>query len=128
MGSPLKSEVTFTGTDGVERTLSFSAEALYRLEEQTGKRINVISAEMQDRNQFSIAAIRTLFWAGLLDTHPDLELQQVGAHFSKVDPMQAIELVTKAFNGAFGAGGGGLEGGAVPPVPGQELNGTGSAS
>ena len=45
--------------------------------------------------------VRTLFWAGLLDTHEDLKLDQVGPIFAKVSALDAISLVTRAFLGAF---------------------------
>lgn len=102
MANPLKGEVSFVGSDGENRKLSFSAEALFRLEEQLGKKMGAIEADMRNPESFGLGVIRTMFWAGLLDTHPDLELKDVGRHFSKVDPVEACSLVVRAFNGAFG--------------------------
>ncbi|MCA1381301.1 hypothetical protein [Bradyrhizobium sp. BRP23] len=116
-GNPLKGEVAFVGSDGERRTLSFSAEALFRLEEQLGRKMGAIEADMRNPENFGLGVIRTMFWAGLLDTHPDLELKDVGRHFSKVDPVEACSLVVRAFNGAFGT----LTEAAPanPPEPGQ---------
>ncbi|WP_439363080.1 hypothetical protein ACNJYD_19825 [Bradyrhizobium sp. DASA03005] len=113
----MKGEVSFVGSDGERRKLSFSAEALFRLEEQLGKKTGEIEADMRNPEKFGFGVIRTMFWAGLLDTHPDLELKGVGCHFSKVDPVEACGLVVRAFNGAFGT----LTEGAPanPPEPGQ---------
>lgn len=101
MANPLKGEVSFTGSDGETRKLSFSAEALFRLEDVLGKPMGAIEADMRNSDKFGLATIRTMFWAGLLDTYPDLELKHVGQHFSKVDPLEACSLVVRAFNGAF---------------------------
>lgn len=130
MGNPLKGAVTFTGTDGQAIQLSFSAEALYRLEQQLDKRINVISTEMQNPELFNLGTIRTLFWAALLDTHEDLKLEDVGKFFRQVPPLEAIAHVTAAFNGAFaGAEKSGEAGaGSVPLAAGQDQTGTGSPS
>lgn len=126
-GNPLKGEVSFTGSDGEERKLSFSAEALFRVEEFLGKKTGEIEADMRNPEKFGFAMVRTMFWAGLLDTHPDLKHEDVGRHFSKVDPVEACSLVVRAFNGAFGSLSGAPQ--ADPPEPGQnQQNGTGSAS
>ncbi|WBL75596.1 hypothetical protein I3J27_21425 [Bradyrhizobium xenonodulans] len=127
MANPLKGEVSFTGSDGEPRKLSFSAESLFRVEELLGKKTSEIEADMRNPEKFGFAMIRTMFWAGLLDTHPDLDHKDVGLHFSKVDPLEACSLVVRAFNGAFGN----LPGAAPadPPEPGQnQQHGTGSAS
>lgn len=128
-GNPLKGEVSFTGADGETRKLSFSAEALFRLEETFGKKIAAIEADMRNPETFGLGVVRTMFWAGLLDTSPDLELRDVGRVFSKVDPLEACDLVARAFNGAFGTMA--SEGSSRPPAPGQNPalpSGTGSAS
>jgi hypothetical protein len=103
MTNPLKGEVAFTGSDGVARKLSFSAEALFRLEEKVGKKMGEIESDMRNPEKFGMGMVRTMFWAGLLDTNPDLKFEDVGAHFSKVDPLDACDLVARAFRGAFGA-------------------------
>ena len=127
MANPLKGEVRFTGSDGVSRTLSYSAEAIYRLELQLGKTVNEIAGEMQDAKKFGMGLIRPLFWAGLLDTHEGLEFADVGPIFAKVAMLESIHLVTEAFNGAF------VDPRtpavpADPPQPSQDAAGTGSAS
>ena len=131
MGNPLKGAVTFTGTDGQVIQLSFSAEALYRLELQLDKRINEISSDMQKPELFNLGTIRTLFWAALLDTHEDLKLDDVGRFFRQVPPLEAIAHVTAAFNGAFAGNakpGEAAGSAAVPLAAGQDQIGTGSPS
>lgn len=117
MANPLRGEVSFSGTDGVTRTLSFSAEALFRLEQQLGKPISTIEQDMRDLQKSGVGTVRTMFWAGLLDTNPGLPLEDIGEIFSKVDLVQVLDLVAKAFNGAFGVTSETAP--ASPPEPGQ---------
>lgn len=117
MGNPLKGQVSFTGSDGVEHKLCFTAEAMFRLEEAIGKPMASIEADMRDTTKFGLGTIRTMFWAALLDTNPDLELKNVGAIFSKIGPLEACDLVVKAFTGAFD--GIAEAAPASPPEPGQ---------
>lgn len=100
MSSPLKGAVAFK-IDEESHSLSFSAEALYRLEKQLGKSVNEIGDLVQDSKSFNMALVRTMFWAGMLDEKPDLDLEGVGPIFRRLPMLQAIDLVTRAFTGAF---------------------------
>lgn len=125
MGNPLKGEVSFKIGDETHK-LSYSVEALYRLEKAMDMKIGAIKKLLQDEEQFSMEMLRTLFWAGLLDTNDGLELDGVGPILSKIPPMEVIEHVTNAFIGAFASDEPAGKG-SRPPKPSQK-SGTGSAS
>ncbi|WP_262048659.1 hypothetical protein [Bradyrhizobium sp. Bra78] len=129
MSNPLKGEVPFTGTDGIERRLSFSAESFYRLEKQVGVSVDQLGADLRDPSKFQMEMIRTIFWAGLLDTNEGLKLEDVGSIFSKVPAMEAIGLVTLAFVSAFVDPSAKRDASARPPEASQPAAaGTGSPS
>lgn len=100
MGNPLKGAVSFE-LDGEAMQLSYSSEALYRLEEELGLKVNALARQLEDREQISMKLLRTLFWAGLLDTHETLKPDQVSSYFRRIAPVDMIQLVTMAFTGAF---------------------------
>lgn len=100
MANPLKGAVSFK-IDGAPYSLSFSAEALYRLEEALGMSTRAIAAVLQDPEQHSAKLTRTLFWAGMLDDMPDLMLNDIGPYYRRINPIEATMLVSRAFMGAF---------------------------
>lgn len=128
MGNPLKGAVSFKiGEDS--HSLAFSAEALYRLEKETGLNPQAIETRMRDPEGVTMEMMRTIFWAGMLDEMPNLLLDEVGSIFSRINPLEALRLVTEAFSGAFTMPEAAAN--SRPPRPGQKLQpraGTGSAS
>lgn len=116
-----KGQVAFKAGDE-SYTLSFSANALVELEEATGKSVQELSAEFGDPAQFRMKNLRFAFWAGLLDHHPETDMEKAKRILSRVQALEAVSLVTRAFAAAFPEG----EGGDRPQEPGQA--GTGPAS
>ena len=66
--------VKITLSDGVERTIRFTLNALAELEDRYGS-VDEAFAQL-DKN--SIKAVRFILWAGLMSDDPDLTEQQVG--------------------------------------------------
>jgi hypothetical protein len=129
MGNPLKGAVRFD-RDGHPEYLSYSAEALYHLERELGEKTMNLIALFQDQEKFDMKTLRTVFWAGLLDTHPELELEDVGPFFRCLGAIEAMTLVSRAVTGAFvDTDAPQAQGTATGPrTPDQALTGTGSAS
>lgn len=128
MGSPLKGDVSFKSGDESFK-LSFSAEAIYRLEKKLGKNVIEIGKEMAASEGVDLETFRTLFWAGLIDggyVEVD-DVESVRPFFSAVKLPQVAALVSSAFFKAFDTDG---EAGTKPrpTKPGQKQAGTGSAS
>lgn len=128
MGSPLKGEVSFKiGNESYK--LSFSAEAIFRLEKKLGKKVVDIGKEMSASEGVDLEMFRTIFWAGLIDGgYVDVDdVESVRPFFSAVKLPQVATLVSNAFFNAFDMG---MEVDAKPrpTKPGQKSGGTGSAS
>jgi hypothetical protein len=66
--------VKITLTDGVERTLRFTLNAMAELEDKYGS----VDAAFAKLDEGSIKAVRFILWAGLIHEDPDLTEQQVG--------------------------------------------------
>ena len=66
--------VKITLTDGVERTLRFTLNAMAELEDKYGS----VEAAVEELDKGSIKAVRFILWAGLTHEDPDLTEQQVG--------------------------------------------------
>lgn len=66
--------VKITLTDGVERTIKFTLNALAELEDRYGS----VDEAFKQLDNNSIKAVRCILWAGLIHEDPDLTEQQVG--------------------------------------------------
>ena len=66
--------VKITLTDGVERTIKFTLNAMAELEDRYGS----VEAAFKQLDKGSIKAVRCILWAGLIHEDPDLTEQQVG--------------------------------------------------
>src|SRR5262245_27836205 len=105
MANPHKGEVSFSA-NGKTYTLRFSTDAICTAEEALDMGILAIADEMQswrkspDRIRMKI--IRALFWAGLRDNHPDIELVHAGDLMIAAGGMLKVsELIAEAFSRAF---------------------------
>lgn len=116
MANPHKGEVTFPAGEE-SYTLSFSANALAELEDMLGIGVSEFGELMSDPKKIRMKTMRTIFHAGLLDHHPDVDAKQAAMLFSKVMPTEAVGLIVKAFGLAFPDG---KEADANPPKPGQD--------
>jgi hypothetical protein len=96
--SKAKGEVSIEA-DGKRYTLAFSINALCELEDKLGESVADIGSLAAKGKRFS--TIRTVFWAGLHDHHPDLTLQDAGKIISAMGIEAADAAVAEAFGLAF---------------------------
>lgn len=66
--------VKITLTDGVERTIKFTLNAMAELEDRYGS----VEEAFKQLDKNSIKAVRCILWAGLIHEDPGLTEQQVG--------------------------------------------------
>lgn len=66
--------VKITLTDGVERTIKFTLNAMAELEDRYGS----VDEAFKQLDNNSIKAVRCILWAGLIHEDPGLTEQQVG--------------------------------------------------
>jgi hypothetical protein len=123
MANKLKGEVGFEA-DGQSYTLVFSVNALCELEDKLGASVSDIGGLLTRGKRFS--TIRTVFWAGLVDHHPDLALKDAGRIITAIGIEQADALIGEAFGLTF------PEAKALPlaskPAPGKRNGRTGLPS
>jgi hypothetical protein len=81
--------------------MRFSANALCELEDAIGMGVNAVATQMSDPSTMRLTMVRTVFWAGLRDHHPDITLHQAGEIITDLSLTKAMELVSKAFELAF---------------------------
>lgn len=131
MANPHKGEVAFDA-DGKTYTLRFSSNAICELEERLDKSFTKIGAELQaavetDPASIRFGTLRAIFWAGLQDHHPDIDLAAAGdVMIAAGGAVQAMALIGGAFVAAFPAREGGA--GNPPKGAGKRKAGTGRAS
>jgi len=77
--------VKITLTDGVERTIKFTLNAMAELEDRYGS----VEEAFRQLDNNSIKAVRCILWAGLIHEDPDLTEQQVG-NLIDIQYMQAL--------------------------------------
>ncbi len=112
-----KGQVTFKA-QGKTWALKFTTNAMCAYEDASGEYFTAVAkhfAAMQD-GQFPIGVIRRLFWAGLLDCAPDLDLEGAGDLLDHVGLTRASEIVGEAFQAAFPADDGDREAGNGKPA------------
>lgn len=98
--NPLKGEVPVPTGSGTF-TLVFSIEALIVLEDTFKKPVDQIGEMLSDG--LSARDLRTLFWAGLQEYHPELDMKAAGRLISEVGVTEAGITIARAFSAAFGA-------------------------
>jgi hypothetical protein len=115
MANPHKGEVSFE-SKGQSYKLSFSANALCELEDALNKNVNEISALMQNKDQFRMSMLRTVFWAGLLDHQPGIQIEAAKEILSGITPLEAISWTMRAFSLAYEDDGKAAGGGDARPT------------
>lgn len=101
MANPVRGEVEFTAGDKTW-TLRYTANSLCELEDHMGKTTTEIISVMQ--GDPGVKAVRSVFWAGLIDRHPDMDVRQAGEIMTDAGGItRAIELIGDAFSRAFPA-------------------------
>lgn len=102
MSNPTKGEVGFDA-DGKRWTLVYSVNALCALEDKLGAGAMMVAEQMANSSNLRIATVRTLFWCGLRDHHPELTEADAGDIMTDIGITDAVDLVGKAFAAAFPA-------------------------
>lgn len=87
--------VKITLSDGVERELKFTLNALAELEDAYGS-VEKAFDKLEKHN--SMKALRTILWAGFLHTNPDITEQQVGNLIDLADMQNLVESLGTAFD------------------------------
>jgi hypothetical protein len=85
--------------DGKTYTLVFSINALCELEDKLGASVSDIAALSTNGKRFG--TIRTVFWAGLQEHHPDLTLKDAGRIITAMGIPAADAAVGEAFSLTF---------------------------
>jgi hypothetical protein len=127
MTNAVKGGVQFDA-NGARYTLIYSTNALCILEDTMQLSVNSVLALMSDPGKARVNDVRTLFWAGLQDHHPDLDQKSVGRIMDAVGGlMGTLDLMLKAVTMAFPqAAKGGADG--ARPLAGATHAGTGMIS
>lgn len=105
MANPQRGEVSFDA-GGKTYTLHYSANALCELEDLLDKGIIELTTEMQgwEKNPGKIRfkTIRAMFWAGLRDHHPEIDVAGAGELVTNAGGiLGAVDLIGRAFGVAF---------------------------
>lgn len=122
----LKGEVSFaSGSD--RYTLVFTIDALIQLEETFDGSVQKIASLLGADVRMS--DLRTIFAAGLMEHHGDMDARAVGRLMSEIGLGPATALVAKAFKATFeidkGAGPGGGKGPRKPAGTGAAISTSG---
>jgi tail tube GTA-gp10-like protein len=102
----VKGEVGFDA-QGRRWTLIYSVNALCRMEDELGEGAMALAATMADPAKVRVGTLRTVFWAGLADNHPELTQDGAGALMTAIGLDTAMQHIAKAFTAAFPAAEGG---------------------
>lgn len=115
MANPIRGEVGFdvsvpgeSGEVVKTYTLRFSANAICELEESVDKSIVALLTEMASwvdaPEKMRMSVVRLMFWAGLRDRHPDVDLKAAGELILAAGGIvRASELIMTAVERAFPA-------------------------
>jgi len=107
MANPHKGELTFEA-DGKTYTLQYSHDALVELEEQLDRGIFSIIREIErcssNLELVRLGMVRAIFWAGLHEHHPDLDIKAAGELMTKAGGLlKVLSLASEGLVRAFGA-------------------------
>lgn len=96
-GMDPRTKVSFEA-DGKTWTLQFTTNALVELEEAAGKAITeLLSVEVP-----TLKTVRTMFWAGLIENHPELSQKDAGRVIDAAGGFEAVmEIVNRAITAAM---------------------------
>jgi hypothetical protein len=105
VSNPIKGETSFVA-DGKTFTLKYSSDAGVQLEDALDKGIIEIVAELQswqkNPSKVRLGFIRSMFWAGLRDHHPEVDLKAAGDLMSAAGGLPgAFTLIGAAIAEAF---------------------------
>lgn len=105
MSNPHRGDVAFEA-GGKAYTLRYSANAICELETAFDKGFIAIATDMaaweKNPRLMRLGAIRTLFWAGLQDHHPDIDQKVAGELVLELGGIEkAADLIMEALKLAF---------------------------
>lgn len=100
MANPHRGEVAIQ-VGGVPYTLRFSINALCELEDHLGQGINAVAAMMADPEKIRLKTLRAVFWAALIDHHPNIDVRAAGDLLAEAGAANVMEKIAEAFSKAF---------------------------
>jgi hypothetical protein len=105
LSNPHKGELSFEA-DGKFYTLRFSTNAICELEDELDRGIVDIAAEMSswanDSKRIRLGFLRAVFWAGLRDAQPDIDIKAAGELILSAGGIATVSgLIGTAFERAF---------------------------
>lgn len=87
--------------DGKAYKLVYSTNALCELEDALNRNVNSITTEVQDPSKVRLKTLRAMFWAGLTEHHPDIDLKAAGNLMTIGGASAVMTKVGEAFRLAF---------------------------
>jgi hypothetical protein len=105
MTNLIKGEVSFQA-EGKMWTLIYSVNALCAMEAELKTGALAVAESLGDTKTMRIDTMRTMFWAGLRDHHPETTLEDAGRIMTAIGFHVAIGKASEAFSAAFPNDGG----------------------
>jgi hypothetical protein len=96
--NPIKGEVGFE-VEGQPHTLQYTINSLCVLEDKLNMSVGEIGQRMSA--DMRLGFLRTVFWAGLQEHHPDITERDAGEMISAVGPAEVGQMIGQAFSAAF---------------------------
>lgn len=124
MADNLKGEVHFDAV-GQKWTLVYSIDSIIALEEQLDLSVTEIAVALGSKPRLRF--LRSVFWAGLLERHPDVTEAEVGKLFIDLGLAAVGDLMGEAFHAAFTPATEAAKGDSPPPKR-RAKAGTGQSS
>lgn len=100
MPNPHRGEVSFVAGEQTY-TLSFSVNSICSLEDELGEGWDAIASQL--RSTPRVKTVRAVLWAGLLDKHEGLEIEDAGRIMTEAGVAETMEAVGRALIAAFPA-------------------------
>lgn len=100
MANPVRGQVPFE-TGGKAYILSYSTNALCALEAEVDMGITQVAGLIATPETMRLGMVRAVFWAGLLDHHAGMTVDDAGALMTELGMADAIALIGRAFALAF---------------------------
>lgn len=100
MANKFRGDVSFESFEKTY-TMRFSANALCEMEDALGMGVNAVATKLANPESMRLTMVRSVFWAGLHDHHPEITLRQAGEIITDISLTAAMGLVSKAFELAF---------------------------
>jgi len=99
MTNPLRGELELPG---VGRRLRFTTNAICAVEARTKTNLAAILVDLDAGQVPDFLTLRVMIWAGLLDTSPEVSIDDAGTVVDTLGYVEALKLVSKAISAAHG--------------------------